>query len=83
MSAPEPYTVTEVVRGNGPIHDGTYYFYVYYRNYTRTQCFPLMAKDELEAFTLATQRLIKTKNHYDKYGKNKKEQTDEQPAKSV
>ena len=72
MDAPELYTVIEVVRGNGPIYDGTYYFLVYYRNYTRTQSFSLMAKDELEAFTLATQRLVKTKKHYDKYGKGAK-----------
>ena len=86
MDAPEPYTVIEVVRGDKrlyewdgkqviKVHTVKYYFTVYYRNYAGTKRFTVVAKDELEAFTLGTQRLIKTKNPYDKYGKNKKEQT--------
>lgn len=86
MDAPEPYTVIEVVRGGQclyewdgkqviKLHIDKYYFTVYYRNYAHTKRFNVVAKDELEAFTLGTQRLVKTKKHYDKYGKNKKEQT--------
>jgi hypothetical protein len=81
----EPYTVI-TVRRNGEVKykwsprdgggivrvgDGTWWFDIYYRNYTRMQHIRIEAKDELEAFMLGQQRLNKTKKHYDNYGKRR------------
>lgn len=81
----EPYTVLSIeLRGplrwvfdNGvtsPAPPGLFNYNVYYRNYDRRSRIVVIAKDELEAFMLGQKRLVKTKKHYDKYGK-KKEQT--------
>lgn len=84
----EPYTVTSVRRkgdvkyewdpeygGIVAVPPGLYWFEITYCNYLRTNRVAVKAKDELEAFMLGQQRLNKTKKHYNKYGKNKKEQT--------
>ena len=81
-----PYKVIEVTKGNEVLYRfvngevervpyGQYYFAISYRNYSKAGNFTIIAKDELEAFMAAQKRLDKIKKHYDKYGKNKKEQT--------
>lgn len=84
----EPYTVVSIelmgevkwrydqrTKALVPAKPGTLRFTVVYRNYTRHNSITVHTKDELEAFMKAQKRLNETKNHYDKYGKKKKEQT--------
>lgn len=56
-----------------PASPGLFNYDVYYRNYARRSSIIVTAKDELEAFMLGQKRLVKTKKHYDKYGKNKEQ----------
>lgn len=82
----EPYTVL-VIRKCGevrweinandqlvPVPPGIFRYEITYRNYHKHNRTTVHAKDELKAFMKAQKRLNKTKNHYDKYGKKKKEQ---------
>lgn len=84
----EPYKVIEVLKGDEVLYifdakeqlikrspPGFFWFSVTYRNYSRRACFNVRAKDELEAYMRAQKRIDEIKNHYDKYGRKKKEQT--------